>query len=156
MIATAEMLVDSQRVDAFATRLTGILNSGALALGLSIGHRTGLFDSLEALPPATSAQIASHAEHDERYVREWLGAMVTGGVVEYDPADSSYRLPLEHAALLTRRTCQESNRPAEEPGHLAPQFVSIVFCNSLGIVLCQKFAGPLHPHLRRTILLLEY
>ena len=81
MIATAEMLVDSQSVDAFATRLTGILNSGALALGLSIGHRTGLFDALEALPPTTSEQIADHAGLNERYVREWLGAMVTGGVV---------------------------------------------------------------------------
>ena len=134
MIATAEMLVDSQRVDAFATRLTGILNSGALALGLSVGHRTGLFDSLEALPPATSAQIASHAELDERYVREWLGAMVTGGVVEYDPADSSYRLPPEHAALLTRRN---------SPNNLAvaAQFLPVIASVEDRIVDCFREGG---------------
>ena len=32
-------------------------------------------------------------------MREWLGAMVTGGVVEYDPARRSYALPAEHAAF---------------------------------------------------------
>ncbi|HEV3495268.1 MAG TPA: methyltransferase domain-containing protein, partial [Actinomycetes bacterium] len=37
----------------------------------------------------------------ERYVREWLGAMVTGGILEHDPADGTYRLPVEHAACLT-------------------------------------------------------
>jgi len=134
MIATAEMLVDSQKVDAFATRLTGILNSGALALGLSIGHRTGLFDALEALPPATSAQIASHAELDERYVREWLGAMVTGGLVEYDPAGSSYRLPPEHAALLTRRN---------SPNNLAvaAQFLPVIASVEDRIVDCFREGG---------------
>jgi SAM-dependent methyltransferase len=34
-------------------------------------------------------------------VREWLGAMTTGGVVEYDAAERAYRLPPEHAAMLT-------------------------------------------------------
>jgi hypothetical protein len=38
-----------------------------------------------------------------RYIREWLGAMVTGGgIVDYDPALRTYRLPAEHAACLTR------------------------------------------------------
>ena len=134
MIATAEMLVDSQRVDAFATRLTGILNSGALALGLSIGHRTGLFDALEALPPTTSEQIADHAGLNERYVREWLGAMVTGGVVEYDPADTSYRLPPEHAALLTRRS---------SPNNLAvaAQFLPVIASVEDRIVECFREGG---------------
>ena len=35
-------------------------------------------------------------------MREWLGAMVTGGVVDYDPAAGTYALPAEHAAWLTR------------------------------------------------------
>ena len=36
------------------------------------------------------------------YVREWLGALVTGRVVEYDPNTRGHRLPPEHAAWLTR------------------------------------------------------
>jgi ubiquinone/menaquinone biosynthesis C-methylase UbiE len=35
-------------------------------------------------------------------VREWLGAMVTAGVVEIDPAHKRFSLPAEHAAFLTR------------------------------------------------------
>ena len=42
------------------------------------------------------------AKLKERYVREWLGAMVVGDVVTYDPSDKTYRLPPEHAACLTR------------------------------------------------------
>src|SRR5690606_26295183 len=48
------------------------------------------------------AEIADEAGLHERYVREWLGAMVTGGIVEYDAATGRYRLPPEHAASLTR------------------------------------------------------
>jgi len=70
----------------------------------SIGHRTGLFDTMAGMPPATSAQIAAAAGLDERYVREWLGAMVTGGIVECQPRTGSYHLPTEHAACLTRAT----------------------------------------------------
>lgn len=69
---------------------------------LSVGHRTGLLDAMRDLPPSTSAEIAARARLQERHVREWLGAMVTGRVVEVDPATDRYRLPAEHAAFLTR------------------------------------------------------
>ena len=35
-------------------------------------------------------------------MREWLGAMVSSGVIVHDPADASYHLPAAHAACLTR------------------------------------------------------
>ena len=88
--------------EAFADRLVEILNHGAIALMTSIGHRTGLFDTLAKLPPASSEEIAAGAGLNERYVREWLGAMVTAGFVGYDPADRHYTLPAAHAAWLTR------------------------------------------------------
>jgi 2-polyprenyl-3-methyl-5-hydroxy-6-metoxy-1,4-benzoquinol methylase len=90
------------RQEAFAERLIGILNGGALSLMVSIGHRTGLFDAMNTLDWSTSEQIAARASLQERYVREWLGAMVTGGVVAYNAAKKQYRLPAEHAAHLTR------------------------------------------------------
>jgi 2-polyprenyl-3-methyl-5-hydroxy-6-metoxy-1,4-benzoquinol methylase len=67
-----------------------------------VGHRTGLFDVMSSLAPATSSEIAARAKLDERYVREWLGAMVTGRVVDLDPTTQCYSLPREHAAYLTR------------------------------------------------------
>ena len=44
-------------------------------------------DKMAELPPSTSEEIARHSQLNERYVREWLGAMVTGKVVDYDAAN---------------------------------------------------------------------
>ncbi|MXQ11740.1 class I SAM-dependent methyltransferase [Microvirga makkahensis] len=94
--------LDQQTAEAFAARAADIVNSGAIAIMLSIGHRTGLFDTMAKMSPSTSIQIARAAELSERYVREWLAALVTGGIVTYDPARKTYTLPAEHAASLTR------------------------------------------------------
>lgn len=94
--------IDPKQAEAFAARMMGALNDGALCLMASIGHRTGLFDAMRDQPPQTSAEIASRAGLDERYVREWLGAMGCSGVIRVDPQSVRYHLPLEHAAYLTR------------------------------------------------------
>lgn len=99
-MSTREM--DQGRAEAFAERMVGVLNDGALALVTSVGHRTGLFDAMAGLPPSTGEEVASASGLDERYVREWLGAMVVGGVVEHDPESGAYALPPEHAASLAR------------------------------------------------------
>jgi hypothetical protein len=93
---------DTQKAEAFAGRLLTALNDGALCLMASIGHRTGLFDAMREQAPQTSNEIASRAGLNERYVREWLGAMVTSGVVIVDPQSVLYHLPPDHAAYLTR------------------------------------------------------
>ncbi len=94
--------MDQAKLRAFGERMNGVLNGGMLALLTSIGHRTGLFDVMAGLPPSTSEQIARTADLDPRYVREWLDAMVTGRILEYDPGHATYSLPAEHASLLTR------------------------------------------------------
>ena len=88
--------------DAFAERLLAVLNDGALALMTAIGHRTGLFDTMATLPPSTSAEVADACGLNERYVREWLAAMTTGGFVEHDPGTMTFELPADHAGWLTR------------------------------------------------------
>lgn len=93
---------DQAKSEAFAGRVLNMLNNGALCLMVSIGHRTGLFDAMRQMEGSTSQEIADAAGLDERYVREWLGAMVTGGVVEMDPITSRFWLPEEHAAFVTR------------------------------------------------------
>jgi len=92
----------TQSSEEFADRMVHLLNDGALALMISVGHQTGLFDTMSRLPPSTSQQIADAAGLDERYVREWLGAQTTGQVVTYDANENTYALPPEHAACLTR------------------------------------------------------
>lgn len=99
---TKERNIDQVKSDAFADYMLDVLNHGALSLMISIGHKTRLFDIMSGMAPSTSEQIAGAAGLRERYVREWLAAMVTGRVIEYDPAQATYSLPAEYAAWLTR------------------------------------------------------
>jgi 2-polyprenyl-3-methyl-5-hydroxy-6-metoxy-1,4-benzoquinol methylase len=119
--------LDQDRAEAFAERMLAILNDGALVLMTSIGHRTGLFDAMAGLPLSTSEQIAEAANLNERYVREWLAAMVVGRIVEHDPQSETYHLPQEHAAWLTR---------AATPDNLAvtAQFIPLMGSVEDGIV----------------------
>ena len=99
-MATQEL--NQEDVKAFAGKMVGILNDAGLALMTSIGHRTGLFDTMAGMAPSTSEQIAQATGLNERYVREWLGAMVTGGIVDVDATSHTFHLPPERAACLTR------------------------------------------------------
>jgi SAM-dependent methyltransferase len=127
---------DQERAEAFAGRLLEVLNGGALAIVISIGHRTGLFDVMAGLPPSASEEIAATANLDERYVREWLGAMVVGRIVEHDPEDGTYHLPQEHAAWLTR---------AASPNNVAvtTQFIPLMGSVEDGIVTRFQHGGGL-------------
>src|SRR5215208_5109114 len=126
--------LDQNKAEEFAERMLGVLNEGALALMTSVGHRTGLFDAMAGLVPSTSEQIASAASLNERYVREWLAAMVVGGIVEHDPEHGTYRLPPEHAAFLTR---------AATPDNIAvtAQFIPVLACVEDRIVESFKNGG---------------
>ena len=121
--------LDQAKAAAFEGRLVEALNAGALSLMVSVGHRTRLFDAMAELPPATSIEIARAAQLQERYVREWLGAMVAAGVVEYDAPSQTYRLPQEHAACLTR---------AAEPSNFAvfAQYIPLLGSVEDDVVRC--------------------
>lgn len=94
--------LDHQRAEAFAEKIAGDLNAGAVSMMMAVGHRTGLFDVMATMAPSTSAEVADRAGLAERYVREWLAVMVVAGIATYDPVSRTYQLPREHAASLTR------------------------------------------------------
>src|SRR5829696_8455112 len=91
---------DESRIQAFAERLLGTYADGMATLMIDLGHRCGLFENLAA-SGGTSQEIAERAGATERYVREWLGAIVTAGIAEYDPVTRRYTLPVEHALCLS-------------------------------------------------------
>lgn len=125
---------DPAKAEAFAGRFLTALNNGALCLMVSIGHRTGLFDAMSKSPPATSEEIAAHAGLSERYVREWLGAMVTAAVVEIDPATTRFSLPAEHAAFLTRAAVADNMA-------VFAQYIAMFGCVEDDIVGCFRKGG---------------
>jgi hypothetical protein len=129
-----EVPFDSAKAEAFAGSLLQNLNHGAWCLMASIGHRTGLFDTMRELPASTVEDIARAANLNERYVREWLGAMVTAGVVDVDATSTFYSLPPEHAAMLTR---------AAGPDNIAAfaQFIAMLGNVEDDIVTCFRQGG---------------
>jgi ubiquinone/menaquinone biosynthesis C-methylase UbiE len=143
---TIQQNIDQAKSEAFAEHMLEVLNNAALSLMISIGQTTRLFDLLAQLPPSTSEQIAHASGLHERYVREWLAAMVTGRVMEYDAASRTYRLPAEHAAWLTR---------AAGPNNLAFQTQYIVLLASVQdeVVECFSKGGGVpyssFPHFQR-------
>jgi 2-polyprenyl-3-methyl-5-hydroxy-6-metoxy-1,4-benzoquinol methylase len=103
-----------------------------LSFMVDIGHRTGLFDAATQ-GPATSQELADRTNLQERYVREWLGAVVTGGIFDYDAATTTYSLPPVHAACLTGRGA----------GNVAPLsgFIAHMGTHLPGIVTAFKEGG---------------
>jgi 2-polyprenyl-3-methyl-5-hydroxy-6-metoxy-1,4-benzoquinol methylase len=95
---------DNSKAEEFASKMFQFLNSGMLSLMISIGYKTGLFDIISQLKPSTSQEISQATQLNERYIREWLGAMVTGNIIEYDSLTEKYFLPKEHSAFLTRKS----------------------------------------------------
>jgi 2-polyprenyl-3-methyl-5-hydroxy-6-metoxy-1,4-benzoquinol methylase len=88
--------------DSFENKMLDVMNKAALALMLSVGHRTKLFDVMSQLPPSTSDTIAKKSNLNERYVQEWLGAMVTSKIIDYDPKGWLFSLSKEKANFLTK------------------------------------------------------
>jgi SAM-dependent methyltransferase len=89
---------------------------------------------MASLPPSTSAQIAEAARLSERYVREWLGAMTTGGIVDHDPDQLAFVLPPDRAGWLTR---------AAGPANLAvqAQYIGLLALVEDQIVECFRHGG---------------
>jgi SAM-dependent methyltransferase len=95
--------INQERAAAFADQLFGYYTGGFVTFMIDLGVRTGLLDAV-AEGPATSTRLAARAGLQERYVREWLGAVATAGIVDYNPATATYTLPAEHAVCLTGDT----------------------------------------------------
>jgi 2-polyprenyl-3-methyl-5-hydroxy-6-metoxy-1,4-benzoquinol methylase len=125
-----------ETTEEFTERIVATLDGASLALLLSIGHQTGLLDTMAGLGAATSAQIAKAANLNERYVREWLGGMTTGHVVDYDADTASYSLPAHRAGVLTR---------AAGPNNLAvvAQFLPLLSEVEQKIIGCFRAGGGL-------------
>ena len=132
MCLACETKINTADLDAFGGYYLEILNHGALSLMISIGHRTGLFDALRASGPCTSEQLARAAGLNERYVREWLGAMVTGKIAECE--DDTFTLAEAPSRLFTNA------EGSPNIAHLS-QFIGLLGEVETRIVDCFKKGG---------------
>jgi SAM-dependent methyltransferase len=119
--------MDEQKSKQFGAKMLGLFTGSMLTKMVEIGYDTGLFEASRA-GPATSEELAQRAGLKERYVREWLGAMTSGGIYRYDAATRHYELPEEHAALLTGATAQNLSPHARMIEHFGSHLTKLKTC----------------------------
>ncbi len=94
--------------DAFAEKLLASLGGAFNIFTVYIGVRLGLYDAFVKHGTMTSAELASRAGVQERYVREWLEQQTVAGILAVEdpgaPGNTRrYALPPGHAEVLTER-----------------------------------------------------
>ncbi|XP_072050732.1 S-adenosylmethionine-dependent methyltransferase Rv2258c-like isoform X1 [Amphiura filiformis] len=86
----------TETFEEFDSRLINIVSGGFMTMAIGLGVDTGLFDVMCSMDgPKTSQEIADLAGLKERYVREWLGAMAMGRIVDFNGDQETYHIP-EH------------------------------------------------------------
>jgi ubiquinone/menaquinone biosynthesis C-methylase UbiE len=118
-------------VKQFAGKLLNIYTGGVLTKLIDIGYEVGLFEASKR-GPGTSDELSERSGLNERYVREWLGAMTTSGIYSYDPESKRYTLPEEHAALLTGDSAQNLCPHSQMINHFGTHLPRLVECFRAG------------------------
>jgi 2-polyprenyl-3-methyl-5-hydroxy-6-metoxy-1,4-benzoquinol methylase len=92
--------MNPKKVEEMAFRVVGDMGgSFTMALGY-IGDRLGLFKAMAGQGPMRSPNLAARTQLNERYVREWLRAMVAAEYIEYDVNTEMYWMSDEQAFVL--------------------------------------------------------
>ncbi|CCG04189.1 class I SAM-dependent methyltransferase [Blastococcus saxobsidens] len=107
------MSIDQQKVEQFLGQVVGDLGATVSSALAHLGDRLGLYRAMAGAGQLTPGQLAERTGTHERYVREWLANQAAGGYVEYEPTHGTYRLPPEHALVLTDE---------DSPVHMAAGF----------------------------------
>jgi SAM-dependent methyltransferase len=105
--------IDEAKLNAFLGQTVGDLSATIGSAMMYLGDRLGLYEAMADGTPTTSEQLAAKTGTAERYLRDWLVAQAAGGIVEYDAATGTYRLPPEQALALTN---------ADSPAYVAGAF----------------------------------
>jgi SAM-dependent methyltransferase len=97
---TAKTAPDETKLNAFVGRMLGDMGATMNAATALIGDKLGLYKTMAASGPLTSAELAARTGTVERMVREWLCAQAASGYVEYEATSHKYVLPPEQAMVL--------------------------------------------------------
>src|SRR5271154_4063105 len=104
-MAEAGKNLDWDKVKAFAGLMTNDIGAAMQGALTYIGDRLGIFKAL-ASAPATVQELSERTSLNERYLREWLGAMTAARYIDYNPAMARYSISPEHAMILADETSQ--------------------------------------------------
>lgn len=126
--------MNQDKVHEMAVRVIGD-TGGAFTMALAyIGDQLGLFKAMAGAGPLRSPGLAAKTQLNERYVREWLRAMVASEYIEYDVNTDTYRMTEEQAFVLANE-----DSPIFVGGAL--QFTAPSICNVYKIAEAFKKGG---------------
>ena len=92
----------------FGKKLGTIIDHSFLCTSIAIGNDLGLFKHLATGTKEkgmNSTMIAESLHLKERYVREWIGAVFTGGIIDRCTSDGMFYLSEEKAKHLFSPSC---------------------------------------------------
>jgi 2-polyprenyl-3-methyl-5-hydroxy-6-metoxy-1,4-benzoquinol methylase len=115
-MAVHERDIDPAQLDGVSDRVIGFLSGLAVSAMIHVGDRLRLYRLMREAGPMTSARLAGAAGLDERWVREWLHAQASAGLVECI-GGGCYDLTPEQAAVLA-----DESHPAFAAGGFALVF----------------------------------
>lgn len=92
--------MNEQKVHEMALRAVSDMGGAFVSALGYIGDRLGLFKAMAGKTPMTSTELAEQTHLNERYVREWLRAMVAAEYVEHEPESGKYFMTEEQALVL--------------------------------------------------------
>ena len=126
----------AKNVSEFESHMADLSSLTCVAYGVGLGSNLGLFETIAKLDkPATCEAIAAAAGYRERYVREWLGLMVTGKIIDYDVTAKTYYIS-DHKKPFLTEAGKERNMAVFFSG------IDTVFNVSRQIQECFKPEGP--------------
>ena len=92
--------VDEGKLNAFIGQMLNDLGGASSIAMVRMGDALGLYKELHAKGPMTSAELASSAKVDPRYLREWLSNQASSNYLSYDPASAKFTLTPEQAMVF--------------------------------------------------------
>jgi SAM-dependent methyltransferase len=92
--------VDEGKLNAFIGQMLGDLGGASSIAMVRMGDALGLYKELHAKGPMTTAELASSAKVDPRYLREWLSNQASSNYLSYDPASTTFELTPEQAMVF--------------------------------------------------------
>ena len=92
--------MNMSQAETFAFRVVNDMG-GAFTMALAyVGDKLGIYKAMRGAGPMTSEQLAIKTNLQERYVREWLKAMVAAEYVDYNPVRREFTMTDEQAFVL--------------------------------------------------------
>jgi 2-polyprenyl-3-methyl-5-hydroxy-6-metoxy-1,4-benzoquinol methylase len=92
--------VDENKLNQFVGQMLADLGGASSVALIRMGDALGLYKTLYANGPMTSAQLAKAANVHERYLREWLSHQAASNYLAYDPKTAMFSLPPEQAMVF--------------------------------------------------------